>query len=239
MMKWLRKHRYTIFLITVGGFLVGSFMGFGSYFFTQSPYDAAIVVNGDKIPYKRYVTRYHQYLNQRRDNNEPLNEENIKRIKQETLQDLVREAVFLQEADKYGLTVTDNEVAAYIQRSPAFQRDGQFDQGAYLQVLTQVLRIPADEFEDDRRREIKIQKLQALMASAVKVSNIEFNWQYQKRMALGNAEEKKTAKDKPNEFREQLRQEQVSHVFQEWLSQINSQLKVKVYLDKWEGRGEG
>lgn len=237
-MKWLRKHRYTIFLITVGGFLIGSFMGFGSYFFTLSPYDAAIEVNGTEISYKRYTTRYRLYLNQRRDDGAALNKEKIEQIKQETLQDLVRETVFLQEADRYGIAVTDNELAAYIQGSPAFQKDGKFDQGAYVQVVTQMLGMPMDEFEADRRRELRIKKLQSLLASSVKITDPEFNWNAQKKMSSGNAEEKKQLSENPGSFREQLRQEQVSHAFQEWLGQINTQLKVKVFLQKWEGRSE-
>lgn len=232
-MKWLRKHRYTIFLVTVGGFLVGSFMGFGSYFFTQSPYDAVMVVNGEKIPYKRYQNRFQQYIRQRKDDT-PLDEEKIKALRQQVLQDMVREAVFVQEADKYGIVVTDNELAAYIQSAPAFQKDGRFDQNAYLQVVYQVLRLTADEFEADRRRELKIQKLQALMASAIKISDLEFGWQYQKALATSPPEERKKLQENPASLREELRQEQVSQAFQEWLSQVNSRLKVRIHLDKWE-----
>jgi peptidyl-prolyl cis-trans isomerase D len=175
LMKWLRKHRYTIFLITIGGFLIGSFMGFGSYFFTQSPYDAVMVVNGEKIPYNRYQNRLNQYIRQR-ESGDPLNEEKMKALKQQVLQDMVRETVFVQEADKYGIAVTDNELAAYIQSAPAFQKDGRFDQSTYLHVIHQILRVPAEEFEKDRRRELKIQKLQSLMASAVKIGDLEFGW---------------------------------------------------------------
>jgi hypothetical protein len=236
LMNWLRKHRYSIFLITVVGFLVGSFMGFGSYFFTTSPYDAVIVVNGHKISYKRYQSRYRQYLNQRRDQDkEALNEKKIAQIRQETLQDLVRETVFLTEADKYGIVVTDNELAAYIQSAPAFQRDGKFDQSAYVQVVSQVLRMPMDEFEEDRRREIRIQKLQALMSSAVKVGDPEFRWFWDRALASADAAARKSLQENPGELREQVRREQVANAFQEWLGQVNNQLKVKVYLEKFEG----
>src|SRR4051794_3366509 len=102
MMKWLHKHRYTIFLVTIGGFLIGSFMGFGSYFFSQSPYDAAITVNGKKISYKQYQTRYRQYLQQLQEQKQTVDQD---KLRQQVIQDLVRETVFLKEADKYGVTV--------------------------------------------------------------------------------------------------------------------------------------
>lgn len=236
MMKWLRKHRYTIFLVTIGGFVIGSFMGFGSYFFSQSPYDAALTVNGEKISYKRYQARFRQYLQNRRDSKQPLTEEDIKNLRREVLQDLVRETVFCQEADKFGLEVTDNELAATLQNVPAFQRDGRFDPNLYLQVVQGILRVTPDEFEEDRRREVKIQKLQNLLASSVHVSPLEFQWEYQKRMAAATKQEKKTLSEKPNEFRDELRREQAGHVLQEWLGQVNSRLKVKAYLDRWEGK---
>lgn len=237
MMKWLRKHRYTIFLITIGGFLIGSFMGFGSYFFSQSPYDAAITVNGEKISYKRYQTRHRQYLQQVQEQKITLDQEKMKALQQQVVQDLVREVVFLKEADKYGVIVTDNELAAYIQGAKAFQKDGQFDQATYFQVVSQVLRTPPDEFEEDRRREIKIQKMQALMASTIKLSDLEYNWGMQKALATAASDkDRKAIMEKPEEFKEQLRQEQVTNSFQQWLTQVNGQLKVQVYLDRFEGK---
>jgi peptidyl-prolyl cis-trans isomerase D len=238
LMKWLRKHRYTIFLITIGGFLIGSFMGFGSYFFTQSPYDAVMVVNGEKIPYNRYQNRLNQYIRQR-ESGDPLNEEKMKALKQQVLQDMVRETVFVQEADKYGIAVTDNELAAYIQSAPAFQKDGRFDQSTYLHVIHQILRVPAEEFEKDRRRELKIQKLQSLMASAVKIGDLEFGWAYQKAMATLPPDGRKKIQENPAALREELRQEQAAQAFQEWLAQVNTRLKVRIFLDKWEKQQQG
>jgi len=237
-MNWLRKHRYKIFLITVVGFIAGSFVGFGSYFFTKSPADAAIVVNGEKISYKRYRARFTQYMNNRQDK-APMTQERTAQMKQEAIQDLVRETVLLNEADKYHIRVTDNELANYIQSAPAFQKDGKFDQMAYLQVVTQVLRVPPDQFEEDRRRELRIQKLQLLLSNAVKVSPLDFQISVQQKLADAKPEERKKIQENPLAFREELRREQVSHVFNEWFGQIQNQIKVKVMLDQFEGRGEG
>ena len=122
MMDWLRKYRYTIFMITLGGMLVGIFVQFGSGFLQLSPYDAAIVVNGDKISYKEYQSRLEQYRRNQQENKTPATDENINALKQKAVQDLVQETVLGQEADKYGMQVTDNEVASYIQSAPAFQK---------------------------------------------------------------------------------------------------------------------
>ncbi len=177
-------------------------------------------------------------MQQRREQDGALTQEKMDLLKKEAVQDLVRETVFLQEAEKYRLEATDNELAAYIQRAPAFQKDGRFDQATYLQVVHQVLRIPPEEFEEDRRRELKIQKLQSLMASAVKISDAELQLELQKRMARADAKTRKALLENPQALREEMRQAQVANVFQEWLGQMNSQLKVKVLLNRWEGRGD-
>jgi len=44
--------------------------------------------------------------------------------RQEVLQDLIQEEVFWQEAKKYGISVSDGEVAADVSRYPAFVKDG-------------------------------------------------------------------------------------------------------------------
>jgi peptidyl-prolyl cis-trans isomerase D len=236
-MNWLRKHRYKIFIVTVGGFLIGTFMGFGNYLFTKSPYDAAIVVNGRDISQKRYKARLQQFLMERRRREEaPLNEEGTRQLEQAAAQDLVREEVFLHEAEKYGVEVTDNELAAYIQSAPFFQKDGQFDQRLYGHTVTQVLRMPIEEFEEERRRDLKIQKLQNLMASGVKIGDLEFQWRAQKRLAEASPSERKELLKDPEELRRHFRQEQASQTFQFWLNQVNKGLKVKMNLESPAGR---
>jgi hypothetical protein len=77
------------------------------------------------------------------------------------------------------------------------------------------------------------------MVSSVKITPLELEQRKQKKQAAGSPEEKTASQEKPEELKETLRQEQASYVLQEWLSQVNGRLKVKLYLDKWEGRGEG
>lgn len=234
MMKFLRKHRYTIFIVVVTSMVVGSFLSFGGSHFNASPQDAAIIVNGHKIPYSRYQTRYRQYVQQQKDAQTP-----PAVTRQNVINDLVKEEVLMDEADKYGINVTDGELAAYIQGVPAFQRDGKFDQGSYQQVVMGMLGMRIEDFEKERRREIKIQKMQHLMSSAVKISPLEFNIALQKRLAMAKPEEKKKIQENPQALREEIKQEQVSQAFQHWLGQLNSQLKIKVLLERWEGKAQG
>ncbi|MEW6042349.1 MAG: SurA N-terminal domain-containing protein, partial [Elusimicrobiota bacterium] len=135
-MNWLRKNMRTIFLVTVIGFVAGIFIGFGSYFFGgRGLGDAVAEINGVKIPYRSYYLLFNRIMENYREQNKDITETVIEQTRREVLQDLIQEEALYQEAKKYKIVVTDAEVAFDIQRYPAFQKDGQFNQGIYFQIL--------------------------------------------------------------------------------------------------------
>lgn len=231
MMSFLRKHMQLIFMITIIGFLAGAFIGFGGYFFSDvANADAAAEVNGKKIPYRRYQSLYNRVLDNMQRNKTELNADTVARLKQEVIQDLIQEEVFWEEAKKYGVTVSDQELAADIQNYPAFQRDGRFDRQTYFQILSQVLHTSAPEFEDSRRRQIAIAKLRNLIAGSVQVSEPELKLEYMQSHGGTLA-----GFDKEREkFSQTLRQQKVMLVFNEWFKQLNQTIKVKVFLNDRE-----
>jgi len=228
MMSFLRKHMKVIFLITIVGFLSGAFIGFGSYFFGGAANaDTAAEVNGEKIPYRRYNAMLNRVIDNMRRNKEEVNESTMNRLKQEVLQDMIQEEVFWKEARKYGISVSDQELAADIQNYPAFQRGGRFDPQAYAQILYQMLHTTAQEFELSRRRQIAIAKLRQLIASSIQVSEPEAKLEYLR--AHGG---KMTDYDKDHDkFVQNLRQEKVMLVFNEWFKQLNQTVKIRVFLN--------
>jgi len=58
-----------------------------------------------------------------------------RRLRQEALNDMIREALLVDVSDRLGFRVSDQEVQAQILAEPAFQRGGQFDKTVYEQVL--------------------------------------------------------------------------------------------------------
>jgi peptidyl-prolyl cis-trans isomerase D len=228
MMSFLRKHMKVIFLITIVGFLSGAFIGFGSYFFGGAANaDTAAEVNGEKIPYRRYNAMLNRVIDNMRRNKEEINESTMNRLKQEVLQDMIQEEVFWKEARKYGISVSDKELAADIQNYPAFQREGRFDPQAYAQILYQMLHTTAQEFEVSRRRQIAIAKLRQLIASSIQVSEPEAKLEYLRAHAG-----KMTNYDKDHDkFVQNLRQEKVMMVFNEWFKQLNQTVKIRVFLN--------
>jgi peptidyl-prolyl cis-trans isomerase D len=233
MMSFLRKHMRLIFLITIVGFLGGAFIGFGGYFFgSAANADIVADVNGTKIPYRRYQALYNRVLDNLQRNKTEINDSTIARTKQEVLQDLIQEEVFWKEAKKYGISVSDQELAGSIQNYPAFQKDGRFDRQAYFQILYQVLHTTPPEFEESQRRQIAISKLRNLIASNVQVSEPEIRMEYM-RTHGGKLTDFDKERDK---FTQNLRQQKVMLVFNEWFKQLNQTMKVKVFLSDKEPR---
>jgi peptidyl-prolyl cis-trans isomerase D len=233
MMNFLRKHMRAIFLITTIGFLSGAFIGFGGYMLgKKTAADAAVEINGTKIPYKTYSNTLSQVLENMRKDNTEITDAILAQKKQEVIQNLVQEEVFWQEAKRYGIVVTDTELAADIQRIPAFQKDGAFDRRAYLTVLYQVLHTTPAEFEESRRKEIASYKVRNLLSSCVKISEPELIMQYR----IQNNNDMKDFDKKRAEFLAQLRKEQTFMVFNEWFKLLNRDLKVKVNVQEIEGK---
>ena len=85
------------------------------------------------------------------------------------------------EASVLGITATDNEVVAAIQKLPRFQTDGKFDPDKY-KLFTQNVLAPRgytpDRFEALVRDQIRLEKLVALLGGTVEVTPGEFRAQY-------------------------------------------------------------
>ena len=94
-------------------------------------------------------------------------------IDRQLLQQVIDEYAALQEATRLGVTVSDAEVRETIVSLPAFQQDGQFiGEAAYLQMLRlqQPPMTPA-EFEENVRRSLMLQRLQAAVTDWITVSD--------------------------------------------------------------------
>jgi parvulin-like peptidyl-prolyl isomerase len=93
-------------------------------------------------------------------------------LKQMVLEDLIRRVLVLQEAERLGIDVPPEELAAEISRIPAFAgRDG-FSRQRYLDTL-RANRLTAERFEADLRRDLTVRKLEMLIRDAAKVSEAE------------------------------------------------------------------
>ena len=104
-------------------------------------------------------------------------------IEKQILQQLIDERAAIAEARRLGLTVSDAEVDQRIYLIPAFQQNGQF---AGPQVYEQVLRmqrppLTTEEFEENLRSALLVEKLRAAVTDWVAVSDAELEREYRRR----------------------------------------------------------
>lgn len=223
--SFFKKYRSNIFAITVIGFIAGIFLGFGGYIRATSNINTLASVNGKKILLSRFNRIVNQNIDNYRNQGYEINEEVIKSIKQQVFRELLQEEVFWQESKKFGIVVTDAEVYQSIIRTPAFQKDGKFDRETYLKTLFYRLKMSPKEFEETRKKQIAMYKLRELVISSVKISPNELVLAYKEKYGdLKNFEKNKKT------FAQEYLQEKQTAVLEEWYKQINSNLKIKMYV---------
>lgn len=104
-------------------------------------------------------------------------------IERQILQQIVDEQAALAEAERQGLSVSDEELRAQIFAIPAFQENGQFigDQRYQLILRSQRPPMTASEFEDNLRRSMMIEKLRAAVTDWMSLSDAELQTAYKAR----------------------------------------------------------
>ncbi|MDR1245338.1 MAG: SurA N-terminal domain-containing protein [Endomicrobium sp.] len=172
MMNFFRKHMRAIFIVTIITFLGGIFLGAGSYLFNKSS-DFAAKINGTKIPmnlfysiYKSSVKGYQQTTNK------SLDEKELNEIKVRVIQILVQTELLCQEAKKYGIIVTDEELKSDLQNSLEFKDGDSFNILKYTAFLNTIQMKPKD-YENLRKKQLMANKVKMIMASSVKLWNYE------------------------------------------------------------------
>lgn len=149
------------------------FWGVGSYTSQRSVRVAS--VNGDTISLEEYRSSYDRLLNQMRRNfGNNLSDEMIKSLglEKQALDQLIDRHLMLQASEEMDIRVPDSELVASIRDIEAFQAAGNFDPQRYRQVLG-LNRISPEAFEANQRQDLAIAKINSLITSGAKVSDLE------------------------------------------------------------------
>ena len=104
-------------------------------------------------------------------------------IDQRIVQQLIEEEISMAEARRLGITATDEEVKVRILAIPSFQENGQFiGYDRYRQML-QMQNPPVREsdFEEQVRRSITVEKLQAALTNWISIPDNEIETEFRKR----------------------------------------------------------
>lgn len=155
-MKWLRKRLFLVAGLVVGGFVVWQ-VAAGVTLHTLSP-EAAGTLFGKPISIQEFLkakaAATHQAILTHGDRtHRHATESQLEESAWERL-------LFLTEARRKGIRVTDREVIQEVQSAPLFQdREGRFDPRAYKAIIEQSLRTSPRIFEEEVREDLMIRKM--------------------------------------------------------------------------------
>lgn len=233
MFKFLRKHK-TVLFTALALCLIGMiFFGIGGSAILSSPQDIIIKVNGAKIRQGQFDRFYDQLTHQKKNTNSA----DTAQLTQEAMYELIRMEVFDQEAKKYGVEVPEQELQLILLNTPAFQKNGHFDLQTYIQTVRDGLGMTPQEFEQMRRKDLAAQKVRQLIDATVHVSDVELKEALPGRLAIEtDPKKKKEIASNPEILRNEIRNKEVGLVFNDWLKQLNSGLKVDVISESFKKR---
>jgi len=183
-------------------------------------------VNGDVITADElnrvYRTMYDNYKQVLKDK---FDESFAKTLKSQALQELVAGKLLVQEADRIGLRVSDEELQNVIMATPSFARDGKFDKRIYDRILDQINMKPA-AFEANQREFLLRQKLERLVKDGVVVTDAELAASYTQRYP--NAKPGEFEKNRET-FKETVLAEKQRDEMTAYLRGIQSRTTIKIY----------
>ncbi len=138
---------------------------------------AAVWVNGKPISFTNFEQEYQNvYSFYKQLYGDNLTRDMLKNLQLEqiAINQLIRKALLIEvAAQQYDLRVSGTELVNTIKEIPQFQRDNQFDPEVYKNILTRVLRLTPQEFEEQMTENLLLQKLEYLIKQTVRISDQE------------------------------------------------------------------
>lgn len=148
----------------------------------------AAEINGEQVTWEAYNRVYQNlYQQEAAKTDEELPDAALKQIEDNAWQQILSDRLLLQQAQKLGLTVTDEEVyqylryspPQYLQQIPDFQTDGKFDYQKYLSAMLEPQAGPFwSSVEQLARTELLKMKVQYLILQAIDVTEDEVRRDY-------------------------------------------------------------
>jgi peptidyl-prolyl cis-trans isomerase D len=236
MFKFFRRHR-TLVLISLAVCVVGLILfGAGGTSFGPSDQDVIVRVNDKKITGQDFERIYRAMSRQQTDTSPQAQQQ----LTGQALNELIRTEVMSDEAKRYGITVTDQELQMQLASVPAFQKDGRFDLSTYAQVVYRTFGTTPHEFEKNHRKDLLVRKLNLLIAGSIQASDAEAELEKQAMLAREkDAKVKAELLKDSGKIRDRVRERQVNLVFNDWLTKLNSTLKVSVVSERFKQRLSG
>lgn len=193
MLESMRKHmNWIMWVILV--LIIVTFMFFGIYPSASSG-GVAAKVDGYVITTTE-VNRVHKNMveNYRQIFKDQFSDALSKSLRSQALRELVQNRLLIQEAERIGIRVSDEELQASIMKIPAFNQQGRFDKTTYDRYLNYVNITPA-VFEASQRESLLRQKLENIVEDGVDATDVELAAAYASRNPKAKAGEFEKKKD--------------------------------------------
>jgi peptidyl-prolyl cis-trans isomerase D len=171
------------------GLITVTFLFFGIYPSSQDRGavakvgDTVITAEELNVAYRNLYENYRELLKGQ------INESLTKGLRSQALQELIVNRLLVDEAEREGLRVSDEELQETIMRMPAFTQNGRFNKQVYERTLDRINMSPA-LFEAGQREYLMRLKLEHLVKDSVAVGDAE----------LGPAYMRKNPNAKPGDF---------------------------------------
>jgi peptidyl-prolyl cis-trans isomerase D len=175
MLRYLRENSGNWIIKIFLGIIVVVFVFLGVGSMNSSRDKSVASVNDIPITVEEFQYAYRNLVEQMRARfQDNLTDDLLKalNVRQQALNSLIEDKLMLAQADAFDIVVTDSELQESILAIEAFHRDGQFDMEQYRRLLG-LNSLTPEMFEQLQREQLKKQKLQDMVLSAVTVSDLE------------------------------------------------------------------
>ncbi len=234
MTSFLRRHQKSIFAATISVFVLSITVGLGGMYFTDRDNDGAVArIGTTKIPAQRLLLRVSQYAEALRAKGTEVDDAMMSRLKREMLNEMMIEEMMALKADELGLKVTNDELSRDIRAMPAFQRDGQFDQGVYFRQVRAIFRETPQEYERGRLKAIKSGRLKQMIYRTAKLPQSEVDAAYASVLKL--APKKEAAKITKESVAQNLQQQRAVELINHCLKQMSTRVEHQMWFDRVDG----
>jgi peptidyl-prolyl cis-trans isomerase D len=175
MLSLMRKHAQSWLIKFALGAIIVVFIFWYGWNYRAQRGNRIAVVNDSPIVLDEFRSVYEQLVEgYRRQFGNAFDEKLVEslNLKRQALDQLINHTLLLQESTRLKFRVTNEELLRAIQQVPAFQRNGRFHPQVYQRVLRRN-RMTPEMYEEIKKSELLINKLQSFFLESIKVSEAE------------------------------------------------------------------
>ena len=161
LLSLMRKHAQSWIIKFMIALIAVVFIFYFGYSFHSDEHLKVAEINGEPISRAQYESAYRNIVTNYENQYKSMWNDNLIKafdLKNKALEALIEQKIIIQEAERIGLMVTDNEIREEILKYPAFHSDGRFNESLYRSWLSYQHTSP-EEFEKDLSMSLLRQKL--------------------------------------------------------------------------------